>query len=818
MAKSKHAEMIDLIQEIATIGKNRGMLHQFTEDHSYDGRLITIGGRQLINFGSCSYLGLETDRRVKDGAIDAIERYGSQLACSRAFLSNTLYSEFEDILKKMFNAPLLLAPTTSVGHQSVIPTVVDDNDAIILDQQAHWSMQDVAHKLQVRGITVTKVRHSRLDELKHKIEELAPKHNKIWYFIDGIYSMYGDPAPLKDLIKMLDSIKQMHLYVDDAHGISWAGKNGTGYTLSQIDLHPKMILATSLGKAFANVGGVFLFPNEELCWKVKSWGGALSQSGPQPPSVLGACIATAKIHLSEEIYERQQALAEKVKYCNHLLKEKELPLVFESPAPIFFVGLGLPRVGYNLVEKLQKEGLYVNLAVFPVVPETCTGIRFAITLHHSNEDIEKLVDRIHYHLPIVLFEEGRSMSDIYKAFKSLKHLHKPDSPSAPSLKIQWKKDTTKFTIQHEHSIKNISKETWNSMFHDKGAFDYEGMKLYEEVFGNESLPENKWVFHYFMVRNNSGRIVLATFFTEALSKNDMLASASISKQIETERIKNPYYQTSKTFLMGTLITEGCHLFIERTDSDWHDALAFLLDNISDYFEKSDNDILLLRDFDENDIEIKRFLMDYGFIKSELPDTHQIKNVLWKDKDSFLQLLPGKKRRSINHEILSFEKFFNVNISSGIENENIDLWYDLYENVNRKNLALNVFKLPQKLFTAICSDKNWEILELRLKGEYSNSGKDEIVAVGFINKGSENYYPVMLGLDYSYVNEFNTYKQLLFNVVLRAGELNKKAVHLGLGASIEKKKIGAKAKQQVAFIRMKDDYNMSLIGIMSERQA
>lgn len=99
MAKSKHAEMIDLIQEIATIGKNRGMLHQFTEDDSYDGRLITIGGQQLINFGSCSYLGLETDRRVKDGAIDAIERYGSQLACSRAFLSNTLYSEFEDILK-----------------------------------------------------------------------------------------------------------------------------------------------------------------------------------------------------------------------------------------------------------------------------------------------------------------------------------------------------------------------------------------------------------------------------------------------------------------------------------------------------------------------------------------------------------------------------------------------------------------------------------------------------------------------------------------------------------------------------------------------
>lgn len=167
--KSKHTALIELIQEIATIGKTRGLLHQYTEDYNYDGRSITINGEELINFGSCSYLGLETDRRVKDGAIDAIERYGSQLACSRAFLSNTLYSEFEELIRRIFDCPILIAPTTSVGHQAVMPTVIEDNDAIILDQQAHWSMQDVASKMQLRGITVIKVRHSRLDELEAKI-------------------------------------------------------------------------------------------------------------------------------------------------------------------------------------------------------------------------------------------------------------------------------------------------------------------------------------------------------------------------------------------------------------------------------------------------------------------------------------------------------------------------------------------------------------------------------------------------------------------------------------------------------------------------
>lgn len=804
--KSKHTALIELIQEIATIGKTRGLLHQYTEDYNYDGRSITINGEELINFGSCSYLGLETDRRVKDGAIDAIERYGSQLACSRAFLSNTLYSEFEELIRRIFDCPILIAPTTSVGHQAVMPTVIEDDDAIILDQQAHWSMQDVASKMQLRGITVIKVRHSRLDELEAKIRELSGRHSKIWYVIDGIYSMYGDPAPLKELVALLGKIKQLHLYIDDAHGISWAGKNGRGFTLSQVDFHPKMIVATSLGKAFANAGGVFLFPNEELCWKVKSWGGLLSQSGPQPPAVLGACIATAKIHLSDEIYERQTALADRIEYCNALTRKYDLPLVFESPAPIFFLGLGLPRVSYNLTRRLLNEGQYVNLAVFPVVPESCTGIRFAVTLHHSYEDIEKLITTIARHLPLALQEEGRTMEDIYKAFKSLKY--RKDMTRSLSDTVPRK------TVQHETSIRKLDREEWNTLFANNGILEYDMLLLLEDSFRDNDKPEDNWAFHYYLVRDINNKIIAATFFTITLSKNDMLSSAEVSRIIEQERKQNPYYQTSRTMMMGSLLTEDNHLYLDRSDPEWKNNLAILLDSVAQVKDSDNIDLFLIRDFDADDNEIGHFFIDQGFIKVDMLPTHALK-LNFGSKEDYINSLPGKKRKRVKDEILKFERCYTIHNPENLSNSTLESFYSMYENVYDKSLELNVFKLPKKLFINMAKHAHFDFIELRLKKEYIGEDSDRTIAIGCSYKSQHEYRTLVLGMDYRYAESYNGYKQILFQAISRGIELKKSGIALGLTGSGEKRKLGALKIPKVGFAQLKDDFDITALDLIPE---
>ena len=78
--------------------------------------------------------------------------------------------------------------------------------------------------------------------------------------------------------------------------------------------------------------------------------------------------------------------------------QHNLPIVSNPETPIKFIGLGLPRIGYNMVKRMINDGFYCNLAIFPAVPETCTGLRFTITLHQSDKDIENMVNALAYHV------------------------------------------------------------------------------------------------------------------------------------------------------------------------------------------------------------------------------------------------------------------------------------------------------------------------------------------------------------------------------------------------------------------------------------
>lgn len=81
-------------------------------------------------------------------------------------MSCTLYRELESLVRKIFDAPVVLSTSVSLGHHAVIPVVVGENDAIIMDQQVHASVQDAAIKMKAKGVFVTIVRHNDMDELR----------------------------------------------------------------------------------------------------------------------------------------------------------------------------------------------------------------------------------------------------------------------------------------------------------------------------------------------------------------------------------------------------------------------------------------------------------------------------------------------------------------------------------------------------------------------------------------------------------------------------------------------------------------------------
>ena len=415
--KTRHQQMLELLDEIAASGKSLGIILQDTEDKQLDGRTVHVKGKRLINFTNCSYLGLEMDQRLIAGCIDAVTRYGTQFASSRSYLSMTLYHEIEDLLAKIFKMPVALSQTTSLGHISNIPILVGDNDAVIMDISVHATVQEAVLLLHERKITVEKIRHSRMDILEDRIRALQMTHDKVWYLCDGVYSMFGDGAPLAELKSLLDNFEQFYLYIDDAHGMSWAGPNGAGYVFSKMSYHPKMYFTTSLAKGFGASGGVLAFPEVESFKRVHSYGRTFIFSTQISPPVLGAVLASAKIHLTGEIDLLQTQLQERIKFFNQTAKMFELQLLNDEITPVRFIPLGKPQVGYNLVTRLLNSGFYCSLCVFPSVSINNTGLRIAITRHHSMQDIENLLRTIAAELPFVLKECDSSMKEISRSFK-----------------------------------------------------------------------------------------------------------------------------------------------------------------------------------------------------------------------------------------------------------------------------------------------------------------------------------------------------------------------------------------------------------------
>jgi 7-keto-8-aminopelargonate synthetase-like enzyme len=416
--KNKHEMVIDIVNQVASIAARLGIVHNNTEDISLEGRHITIRGSKLLYFGSCGYLGLEHDERLKTGAINAIQKYGTQFSSSRAYVSSSYYQETEDLLSKMFfNKKVLLLQSLTVGHMSNIPILVGNDDAVIMDSQVHDSVQTAVQFLKNRDVHVEIIRHNRMDMLESRIKDLKDDYRKIWYMADGVYSMQGDLSPIKELYKLADQYEQLHLYIDDIHGMSWSGPNGTGYVTSQGEYHSRLYLTTGLTKAFGTAGGLLVYPEDKTFQLVKNTSKAFIFSIQMPPMILGATIEAAKIHLSNEIYSLQEDLADKMLYFNMTAKKYALPLINESISPIGFIGVGKPDVGYNMVRRMMNQGYYFNLSVFPSVSYNNTGLRIPINRLHTYEDIDNLLKEISIQLPMALEDSQSSMSDIYKHFK-----------------------------------------------------------------------------------------------------------------------------------------------------------------------------------------------------------------------------------------------------------------------------------------------------------------------------------------------------------------------------------------------------------------
>ncbi len=796
MAKVKRNNFLETVNEVFTAAKDAGVLHLYAEGDHFSGRTIQVKNKELFHFGTTGYLGLEQDKRLKQEAIAAIQKYGTQFPLSKTYISHPLYKTLEEQIHKMYGHPVIITKNSTLGHLGVIPSIVADQDAIVLDHQVHWSVQSAAYTLKSRSVTITMIRHNDLQMLEDKIKELIPKHKRIWYMMDGIYSMYGDYAPILELESLCKRYPQLYLYCDDVHGMSWAGKNGTGYVLSQLSkLSANILIFGTLSKTFGASGAFLVCSDVKMYHRIKTFGGPLTFSAQLEPASVGAAIASSKIHLSPEIYSLQAALKERIDLFNKLLSQTDLPLISQNNSPVFYIGTGMPKTGYNFVNRLMNEGFFVNLGIYPAVPVKNTGTRITISLHNQPEEIQKLVAAMVYHFPKALADTNTNKQNVYKAFKmsySEAYDYKP---------------TPKLSIQEESSIAQIDKEVWNKLLGNQGVFDWNGLAFLEKVFQNNQLKEHNWKFYYYIISDEHQAPVFATFFTYNLWKDDMLGSERVSNTIEERRIKDPYFLTSYVLNMGSLFTEGQHYYLNKRHPLYKNAIELMFHRLEELDLKLNPSMLVLRDFEVNTV-VNELLYSQGFIKVQMPETCVFDNFSWDSPTAYCNSLSSRNRRHLRKEVLAFENCFDIVYKDKLTQKEINHFYQLYENVRKNNLGLNTFSFPKKLFEMMSKDPNWEFIVLYLDHDLVAK---EAVAVMFCYKNENyTYVPAFVGLDYQYLKEYQTYRQLLYQTIKRAKLLNFQKINFGMTAAFEKRKLGAKVIPKVAYLQAKDNFSMEMI--------
>ncbi len=268
-------------------------------------------------------------------------------------------------------------------NAGAISALVDDRDLIVSDELNHGSIID--------GCRLTKAerrvyKHKDMGDLEKQLKNTA-HFRRILVITDGVFSMDGDIAPLRDIVGLAQE-NQAIVYVDDAHGDGVLGESGRGIT-NHFHLEGKIdIDMGTFSKAFGCVGG-YVVGTKDLCAYLQNKVRSYLLSGSQPPAVPGACIAAL------QLVQKQPSLVSKLWENTRYFKKGLKDLGFDtgnSETPITPVIVGESGKARKLADRLFKLGIFVLPIVYPMVARDKARIRTIVTSTHTKKDLDNALD------------------------------------------------------------------------------------------------------------------------------------------------------------------------------------------------------------------------------------------------------------------------------------------------------------------------------------------------------------------------------------------------------------------------------------------
>jgi glycine C-acetyltransferase len=364
--------------------KEKGLYNVIDPVESANGPIIKIAGKEFINLSSNNYLGLATDSRLKQAAIDAIQTYGVGAGAVRTINGTlSLHIKLEEKIAQFKHTEAAIAYQSGFNcNMAAISAVMDQNDAILSDELNHASIIDGCRLSKAK---IIRFNHSDMEDLRNKAKEAkeSGQYNKIMVITDGVFSMDGDIAKLPEIIKIAEEF-DLITYVDDAHGSGVLG-HGAG-TVKHFGLQDKVDFQIgTLSKAIGVVGGYVAGKKDLIDWlKVRSRPFLFSTA--LTPADVAACIQAIDILMeSTELHDR---LWENGNYLKQGLKSLGFN-IGNSETPITPCIIGEEMKTQQFSKRLYEEGVYAKAIVFPTVARGTGRVRNMPTAAHTKEMLDR---------------------------------------------------------------------------------------------------------------------------------------------------------------------------------------------------------------------------------------------------------------------------------------------------------------------------------------------------------------------------------------------------------------------------------------------
>ncbi len=347
---------------------------------------VVVGGRRTLMFGSNNYLGLTLHPDVVDAARRAAADYGTGTTGSRT--ANGTFAIHEDLEREFADwfgkRHALVFSTGYQANLSLIGALCGAGDVILIDSDSHASIYDATRQTASQVIAF---RHNSAESLRRKLERLPAGQRNRLVVVEGLYSIRGDVAPLRDIVAVCRA-HGAYLLVDEAHSLGTFGARGLGCAEDQDVLGDVDFVVGTFSKSLAGIGGVCVSDHAELrALHFLARAYVFTASG-SPSNIAGVRAALRVIRQHPELRERLwgnvRRLRDGLREIGYAIGEHESPIV-----PVL-TGDEVRTIA--LWQELLRGGVYVNLIVPPGCPKDECVLRASCSAAHTPQQIAQALE------------------------------------------------------------------------------------------------------------------------------------------------------------------------------------------------------------------------------------------------------------------------------------------------------------------------------------------------------------------------------------------------------------------------------------------